>query len=176
MAERHLSLVRQMAEVVRRKAFTADREELIGAGMLGLVDAVRRYDATRGTAETTFLSKRIYGAMWDHLRAAQPMTGLSTIVRGRVAGPMPVMLPIETAYRQCTAENADHSLIERERRELLLRGVGVLSGQQRQAIRLRYIHELSVRETAREMGISNQGVYYHLRCGLDRMRQECRAA
>jgi RNA polymerase sigma factor (sigma-70 family) len=173
MAERHLGLVRRIVGVVLRRAYAADREELIAAGMLGLVDATRRYDATRGTAETTFLSKRIKGAVWDHIRAAQPLTGLTRILRGREAGPMPVMVPIDKEYRLCTAHNADQMLIEREQREVIERGMGVLSGQQRHAIRLRYIHELSIAETARAMGISESAVLKHLRHGLDAMREEC---
>lgn len=173
MAERHLGLVRRIVGVVLRRWTAADREELIGAGMLGLVDATRRYDATRGASEQTFLAKRIHGAMLDYLRATQQVAGVSRIVRGD-GGMMPVMVHMDLSKWLTAVETADQSLIERERRDIIRRGIGVLTGPQREAIRLRYFHELSVAEVAKVMGIGEQGVWYHLYRGLDAMREECK--
>ena len=43
-------------------------EDLISAGALGLMDAIAKYDPTRGTAFKTYAELRIRGAMLDELR------------------------------------------------------------------------------------------------------------
>jgi RNA polymerase sigma factor FliA len=47
-----------------------DREELIRAGALGLVEAARRYDESRGVPFERFAAQRIRGAILDSVRAA----------------------------------------------------------------------------------------------------------
>ncbi|MGF1598734.1 MAG: sigma-70 family RNA polymerase sigma factor [Acidimicrobiales bacterium] len=47
-----------------------DREELARAGALGLVEAARRYDDTRGVPFERFAAQRIRGAILDSVRAA----------------------------------------------------------------------------------------------------------
>ncbi len=47
-----------------------DREELIRAGALGLVEAARRYDDSRGVPFERFAAQRIRGAILDSVRAA----------------------------------------------------------------------------------------------------------
>ncbi len=47
-----------------------DREELARAGALGLVEAARRYDGSRGVPFERFAAQRIRGAILDSVRAA----------------------------------------------------------------------------------------------------------
>ena len=47
-----------------------DREELATAGALGLVEAARRYDESRGVPFDRFAAQRIRGAILDAVRAA----------------------------------------------------------------------------------------------------------
>jgi RNA polymerase sigma factor for flagellar operon FliA len=47
-----------------------DREELARAGALGLVEAARRYDSSRGVPFERFAAQRIRGAILDSVRAA----------------------------------------------------------------------------------------------------------
>jgi len=47
-----------------------DREELARAGALGLVEAARRYDESRGVPFERFAAQRIRGAILDSVRAA----------------------------------------------------------------------------------------------------------
>lgn len=44
------------------------QEDLISAGVIGLIDAVDRYDASKGTSLKTYCSLRIRGAVLDELR------------------------------------------------------------------------------------------------------------
>ena len=43
-------------------------DDLIQAGMLGLIEAARRYDASQGASFATFAEQRIRGAMLDEIR------------------------------------------------------------------------------------------------------------
>src|SRR3989449_6863888 len=43
-------------------------DDLISAGVLGLMDAITKYDTTRGTTFKTYAELRIRGAMLDDLR------------------------------------------------------------------------------------------------------------
>ncbi len=69
LVEQHLPLVRT---VVGRVAMSlpphVDSEDLYSAGMVGLLNAVRRYDAASGVAFETYARLRIRGAVLDELR------------------------------------------------------------------------------------------------------------
>ena len=45
------------------------KEDLISAGVVGLIDAVDRYDSSKGCSLKTYSSLRIRGAMVDELRS-----------------------------------------------------------------------------------------------------------
>ena len=66
----HLPKVKYLADRMASKLpASVEREDLYGAGVLGLIDAVERFDAARGVAFTTFAEMRVRGAMLDSLRA-----------------------------------------------------------------------------------------------------------
>lgn len=66
----HLSKVKYIADRMAAKLPpSVERDDLYGAGVLGLIDAVERFDFTRGTAFTTFAEMRVRGAILDSLRA-----------------------------------------------------------------------------------------------------------
>ena len=65
-----LYLVRQIAgRLAARLPSSIAKDDLIGAGMVGLIDAVDRYDAGRGCSLKTYSGLRIRGAMVDELRS-----------------------------------------------------------------------------------------------------------
>src|SRR5215218_2090654 len=71
LIEDHLPLVRHVVfQVAVNFARHVDREELATAGALGLVEAARRYDETRGVPFDRFAAQRIRGAILDAVRAA----------------------------------------------------------------------------------------------------------
>lgn len=69
--EAHLPLVKHVVfQVAVHFPRHVDREELARAGALGLVEASRRYDETRGVPFERFAAQRIRGAILDTVRAA----------------------------------------------------------------------------------------------------------
>lgn len=66
----HLPKVKYIADRIGAKLpATVERDDLYGAGVLGLIDAVERFDVSRGVAFTTFAEMRVRGAILDNLRS-----------------------------------------------------------------------------------------------------------
>jgi RNA polymerase sigma factor for flagellar operon FliA len=69
--EQHLPLVKHVVfQVAVHFPRHVDREELARAGALGLVEASRRFDASRGVPFERFAAQRIRGSILDSVRAA----------------------------------------------------------------------------------------------------------
>jgi RNA polymerase sigma factor for flagellar operon FliA len=65
----HLSLVHHVArQLGRRLSDKVDHDELVSAGILGLMSAMGAFDSRRGLAFSTFAVPRIRGAILDELR------------------------------------------------------------------------------------------------------------
>ncbi len=64
-------LVKRIAHhMMARLPANVQVEDLVQTGMLGLLDAIQRYDATQGAQFETYASQRIRGAMLDGLRSS----------------------------------------------------------------------------------------------------------
>jgi RNA polymerase sigma factor for flagellar operon FliA len=65
----YMPLVRRQALMLQvRLPASIELDDLIQAGMMGLLEALGRFDATQGATFATFASQRIRGAMVDELR------------------------------------------------------------------------------------------------------------
>jgi len=71
LVNRHVPLVKRIAyHLMGRLPDTVQIEDLIQAGMLGLLEAIKHYDAGQGASFETYAGIRIRGAMLDELRRA----------------------------------------------------------------------------------------------------------
>ena len=71
LIEQHLPLVNHVVlQVAVHFPRYVDRQELARAGALGLVEAARRFDETRGVPFDRFAARRIRGAILDCVRSA----------------------------------------------------------------------------------------------------------
>jgi len=69
LLRQHAPLVRRIAHhLIAKLPANVELDELIQAGMIGLYDALSRYEASQGVQLETFASRRIRGAMLDELR------------------------------------------------------------------------------------------------------------
>ncbi len=67
---RHLPLVQTVVDrVAANLPSSVDRDDLVSAGVIGLMDALERFDAARDNAFSTYAVMRIRGAVIDELRA-----------------------------------------------------------------------------------------------------------
>jgi len=70
LLEEYLPLVRYHADqLMRRTPDSIELDDLINAGVLGLLDGAQRFDHSREVQFKTFVSYRVRGAMIDYLRA-----------------------------------------------------------------------------------------------------------
>ena len=68
--EHYMPLVRRRAERIRAKLpHEIELDDLISAGSVGLIDAIRAFDPERGVKFETFCIPRVQGAMLDELRS-----------------------------------------------------------------------------------------------------------
>lgn len=71
----HAALVRKIAGRMRaRLPASVDMDELLQAGLIGLNEAITRYEKGFGASFDTYASRRIQGAMLDSLRAADTLS------------------------------------------------------------------------------------------------------
>jgi RNA polymerase sigma factor FliA len=67
----HAPLVKRLAHQMKAKLPpSVDVDDLLQAGMIGLLDAVSRYEETHGAQFETYAVQRIRGAMLDELRSS----------------------------------------------------------------------------------------------------------
>ena len=71
LLEQHQPMVRRIAlQMIAKLPASVELDDLIQAGMIGLLDASSRYEDNQGAQFETFVSQRIRGAMLDELRAS----------------------------------------------------------------------------------------------------------
>lgn len=92
----HLPKVKYIADrIAATLPPSVEREDLYGAGVVGLIDAAERFDASRGIAFTTFAEMRVRGAILDNLRSLD-WASRSTRRRAR---------SVQAAYAEVEQEN-----------------------------------------------------------------------
>ncbi|HXG45119.1 MAG TPA: FliA/WhiG family RNA polymerase sigma factor [Gemmatimonadales bacterium] len=86
LVRQHLPLVRRLAyDLSRRLPSSVEVDELVSAGSLGLLQAIDRFEPSRGLAFSTFATPRIRGAMLDALRASSHAPRAVRVRRRQVA-------------------------------------------------------------------------------------------
>jgi len=71
LLQEHAPLVKRLAHQMKAKLPpSVEVDDLIQAGMIGLLDAVNRYEETHGAQFETYAVQRIRGAMLDELRSS----------------------------------------------------------------------------------------------------------
>ena len=73
--KQHSTLVRRLAhQMIAKLPANVEIDDLIQVGMIGLTDALSRFDAAQGVQFETFATQRIRGAMLDELRGTDWMS------------------------------------------------------------------------------------------------------
>ena len=75
LLKQYSSLVRRLAhQMIAKLPANVELDDLIQVGMIGLSDALSRFDASQGVQFETFATQRIRGAMLDELRGSDWMS------------------------------------------------------------------------------------------------------
>ncbi|MDD7794582.1 FliA/WhiG family RNA polymerase sigma factor [Clostridium sp. 'White wine YQ'] len=75
LVEKYIPLVKYIASrVIIGKTKYIEYDDLLGYGMVGLMDAINKFDYSRGMKFSTYASIRIRGSMIDEIRKNSPIT------------------------------------------------------------------------------------------------------
>src|SRR5574343_1291970 len=75
MLKQYSPLVRRLAhQMIAKLPANVEIDDLVQVGMIGLSDALSRFDASQGVQFETFATQRIRGAMLDELRGSDWMS------------------------------------------------------------------------------------------------------
>jgi len=85
LIERHYPLVRYIAErLLQTLPKSIELDDLVSAGLFGLMDAIRGFDASRGIKFKTYCSTRVRGAILDQLRSQDWVPRLVRLKASRI--------------------------------------------------------------------------------------------
>ena len=118
--KQYSSLVRRLAhQMIAKLPANVELDDMIQAGMIGLMDAVSRFEETHGTQFEVYAASRIRGSMLDELRAGD-------------------WLPRSARKSQRDIENAIHRLEQRLKRapveSEIAREMGLSVGQYQETL------------------------------------------
>ena len=167
LIEQHLPLVRVLASRFVRHGEQLD--DLAQIGAVGLIKAVDRFDASRGSSLVAYAVPTILGEIRRHLRdGAQPVR----LPRdGRDQTPVRAV-PLDVEAEAARDAAAERRLELGEERILIARGLRKLARRERRIVSLRYFGGLSQRRIAAELGLSQVHVSRLLHQSLGKLRAE----
>ena len=150
LIERYAGMATRMARRLHPVGITAtSREDLESAGLVGLIDAVDRYQPDRGVPFEAYAALRVRGAVLDELRAA---TG-----GRRTETPIQLSLDELLAEGDHTLPSVDETGPQRAAEDLAARvesALRCLPQRQRDVLARYYGQSLTLREAGRSMGVS----------------------
>jgi RNA polymerase sigma factor for flagellar operon FliA len=166
----HLGFARAVASrTLDPRCRGADREDLIAAGVLGLVQAAQRYRGEVGASFGAYAARRVRGQVLDALRERDPLTRSARRAyreAQRVTEDLPP--PYVEISLDRLAELGDGAIAEPDavatdtRRDPRWRGVArelrSLARLERRVLVLSYGRGLTLREIGTQVGLSESGV------------------
>jgi RNA polymerase sigma factor for flagellar operon FliA len=161
-----------MAPLVKRVAFEMRRhlppdvemDDLVAAGTLGLVDALRKFDPSGKVKLENYARHRIRGGVLDALRSLDPATALRTPPAGsESAQPAPREDPFDLCYR-------------REQRDLVKRALASLTEREKLILTLYYAHDLTVKQIAARLNVDESRISGLHAEALQRLKARVRAS
>jgi RNA polymerase sigma factor (sigma-70 family) len=172
----NLDLVKSTARRFQRRVppcVTFD--DLSSAGTIGLIQAVDRFDQTRGLKFNTYAQHRIWGAMQDFLRDEDP---LSRTERKRVRDAAPSLtatgygnsaanVSLDDIHPRCLAAPESTSFVVRSE---LQAARGQLSDRENRVVTLLYDFGWHSREVGTDLGVNESRVSQIKQRALSKLR------
>jgi RNA polymerase sigma factor (sigma-70 family) len=149
-ADRYYPYVQKVARhLARRLPAPIPLEDVVSAGMVGLMESVDRYDPSRAPSFDRYAAFRIKGAILDELEAADR--------RARC--------PQQQAPPACPfATPTPEKLL------LVKEAVAHLSPTQQRVVRLRYFQDLNIEEIGQQLGVSEARACQIHRDAMEQLR------
>ena len=183
----HLQFARAVASrSIDPRCRGADREDLIAWGLVGLVQAARRYRGDRGASFGAYAARRVRGQILDALRERDPLTRSARRAyraaqrageEGGTAAPAASPPYVEVSLDRIGDVPEVHRAPEHrdERWPLVAGALRDLAPLERRVLVLSYGRGLTLREIGGEIGLSESGVCRLRARALARVRTACSA-
>jgi RNA polymerase sigma factor FliA len=178
----HLQFARAVASrSIDPRCRGADREDLVAWGVVGLVQAARRYRGDRGASFGAYAARRVRGQILDALRERDPLTrsarrafrAAQQAGDDRGAVPPYVEVSLDRIGDVPEVHRAPDRLDERWPR--VASALRDLAPLERRVLVLSYGRGLTLREIGAEVGLSESGVCRLRARALARVRSACAA-
>ena len=183
----HLAFARAVAaRSLDPRCRGADREDLIADGVLGLVQAARRYRGDRGASFGAYAARRVRGQILDALRERDPLTrsarrafrAAQRVSDDAGAAAAPTNPPyVEVSLDRIGDVAEVHRAPGRrdERWPIVAGALRDLPPLERRVLVLSYGRGLTLREIGGEIGLSESGVCRLRARALAKVRSACAA-
>ena len=171
----HVSRAERLARALHAQkiGFAEQTDDLESYAFQGLLDAVREYDCTMNDSFWGFAAQRVHGAIIDGLRRTKVLMRGERLKQG--AQPIQTfslhaLIGEDRAFiDELQAEPQDHDQrIDDER--LLARALAVMTDQERELVRLRFVEELTWREIGLQTGMNPKDAHRRTEDALQRAR------
>jgi RNA polymerase sigma factor for flagellar operon FliA len=182
----HLQYARAVASrAIDPRCRGADREDLVAWGVVGLVQAARRYRGDRGASFGAYAARRVRGQILDALRERDPLTrtarrAFRAAQRANEEGAGAAVNPpyVEVSLDRIGDVAEVHRAPGRqdERWPMVASALRDLTPLERRVLVLSYGRGLTLREIGGEVGLSESGVCRLRARALARVRSACAAA
>ena len=128
LMERHYPLVRYIAErLLQTLPKSIELDDLVSAGLFGLMDAIRGFDPDRGIKFKTYCTTRIRGSILDQLRSQDWVPRLVRLKAGTHRERAAAAAPASTAASRRTPSS--RATLEMEHGELAQRDLRARSAK-----------------------------------------------
>jgi len=190
----HLPLVRRIAHhMIAKLPPNVELDDLVQVGMIGLTDALSRYEAAQGVQFETFASQRIRGAMLDELRDGDWMSrgarksqkeieqALHRVEQRLGRSPMESEIGGEGEEgfldRHVADEGADPMAVLRDQRlrASLVAAIKQLPEREQHIMGMYYEHDMNLKEIAAVLGVTESRVCQLHSQAIARLRTKMRA-
>jgi RNA polymerase sigma factor FliA len=178
----HLGFARAVASrALDPRCRGADREDLVAWGVLGLVQAARRYRDDTGAPFGAYAARRVRGQVLDALRERDPLTR-SARRAYREARELNADLPqpvVEVSLDRCIAAGLDPApattcRTQQDRRwARVARELKGIDAVERKVLVLSFARGLTLKEIGAQIGLSESGVCRLRARALRHVRARC---
>ncbi|HEV2012199.1 MAG TPA: sigma-70 family RNA polymerase sigma factor [Candidatus Limnocylindria bacterium] len=187
----HLGFARAVASrALDPRCRGADREDLVAWGVVGLVQAARRYRNDHGAPFSAYAARRVRGQVLDALRERDPLTR-SARRAYREARELDADLPppiVEVSLDRCVAAGIEgpewraagagaavpgHARCRDRRWPNVARELRHIDPRERKVLVLSFARGLTLKEIGAQIGLSESGVCRLRARALRRVRARC---